>query len=982
MTSRPRSSASHRLAEVSRVVADAFDAVAPAARRALGDRFDAWAELAATLAEAASPAHGAVLAYLQTPRDADAAAAWGRTAIRVAATSGTLAASFCEGSASTVGRVAPATLDAWADAGIGLRAETGWRGERVAHAFFAATAAGLATFAPEQFARWGALACHLRPACDEPSMFRALSADVAAWSVDERSAWLAGAAALPPPLGVLLYRDVPAALRPLAPRHRAALLDVVRQAAAGASPDDLAAVLPILGALATALAPGARDAALALASDVAAAFPAGVPALLRTLPRVFEETTPTHAAAWVERGVAVGLRNRAAGVAYFGLVSRTSVRVLRASGTAVTLDEVQGGLRKLVHMLSGEPAVPRPSGRFQLRPPLEDAPQSRMVALPTAIDCLDTCEDNARLYRVLAATLSGRREFGTYATLPDVAAHVRDPERPPVLEDLFLLTEGFRVARRMGARYPGFDADLRWAGARLLETPGAAVFDAILAVALRDAGARDVPPWVAGTAALVLPSLTPLAAPDATAADALRVAERLAVLFPTERRDLAGAMLPELITLLLDVDDGDGPPPGDGPRIGAGGLDDDAPPELPPDLLERLELLVDEHLDDDTGSGHAMTAEELKRLIEAGIGMQMSQATGPIAEQAGLYVTQLLGKRLAASPDPPKVGAEPSAPRRTAMLRMPSSDAAVFLYDEWDHLIGDYRPAWCTLREIDLPGDSGLFFDRALARHAALVPEIRRCFQRVRPEMYRPVRGLEDGEEFDLNAAVEARVEHRARRSPSQKLYTMRTRQERDVATLFLLDMSASTDETAGGTDGDAGDRIIDIAKDALVIMASALEEIGDAYAIYGFSGQGRANVEVYPIKAFGERLGAAVQSRIGGIEPRGSTRMGTALRHVLGTMRGLAAPSKHLLLLSDGFPQDLDYGTDRQSHVYGIRDTAVALREVQAAGVRPFCITVDLAGHDYLREMCDPQQYLIIDQVAALPRELPKIYQRLVRAA
>jgi hypothetical protein len=978
MTSRPRSSAERRLAQVSRVVADAVDAVAPAARRALGDDFTPWADGAADLAEAAAPAHGAVLAYLHAPRDAVASAAWNVTALRIAAVSGTLAASFCEGSAAMVGRADAATLDAWADAGIALRAEAGWRGERVAHAFFAATAAGLHALRPEHFVRFGALARHLRPALDEPLMFRALPVEVAHWTVDERSAWLAGAMALSPELAVLLYRDVPAALHALTPRHRAALLDVVRHAAAGASGEDLAAVLPMLGPLATAIPPGARDAALALATVVADAFPAGVPALLRTLARVFEETTPAHAATWTDRGIAVGTRSRAAGVAYFGLASRTSLRVLRASGTAVTLDEVQGGLRKLVHMLSGESAVPRPSGRFQLRPPLEESHESRMVALPAAIDCLDTCEDNARLYRVLATLLSGRREFDTYAVLPDVAAYVRDAERSPVLEDLFLLTDGWRVACRMGARYPGLGADLRWAGARLLDTP-ASVFDAVLAVALRAEGMRGVAPWLAATASMVLPSLTPLAAPDATAVDALRIAERLVVLFPQDRRDVGPAGLPELVTLLLDADEGYGPPASDGPRIGAGGDDDgEAPPELPADLLEKLELLVDEHLDDAGGTGHAMTAEELERLLEAGLGMQISEASGTIAEQAGLYVTQLLGKRLAAKTDPLPTAGEPPGPRRAATVRVPSTDAAVFLYDEWDHLIGDYRPAWCRLREIDVAGDSGLFFDRALARHATLVPDIRRCFQKVRPEMYRPVRNLEDGEEFDLNAAVEARVEHRARRSPSPKLYTMRTRQERDVATLFLLDMSASTDETAEGS----SDRIIDIAKDALVIMASALEEIGDAYAIYGFSGQGRDNVEVYPIKAFGERLGAAARSRIGGIEPRGSTRMGTALRHVLGKMRGLTAPSRHLILLSDGFPQDLDYGTDRQSHVYGIRDTATALREVQAAGVQPFCITVDLAGHDYLREMCDPQQYLIIDQVAALPRELPKIYQRLVRAA
>ena len=95
----------------------------------------------------------------------------------------------------------------------------------------------------------------------------------------------------------------------------------------------------------------------------------------------------------------------------------------------------------------------------------------------------------------------------------------------------------------------------------------------------------------------------------------------------------------------------------------------------------------------------------------------------------------------------------------------------------------------------------------------------------------------------------------------------------------------------------------------------------------------------------------------------------------------GVAARSKHLILLSDGFPQDHDYGDDRRSHVYGIRDTAVALREADAAGITSFCITVDRAGHDYLREMCDADRYLVIDDIAALPRELPKIYRRVVRA-
>jgi nitric oxide reductase NorD protein len=133
-------------------------------------------------------------------------------------------------------------------------------------------------------------------------------------------------------------------------------------------------------------------------------------------------------------------------------------------------------------------------------------------------------------------------------------------------------------------------------------------------------------------------------------------------------------------------------------------------------------------------------------------------------------------------------------------------------------------------------------------------------------------------------------------------------------------------------------------------------------------------------VKSFAEPLGDAVKARIGGMAPRRSTRMGAALRHVVGYMGRVGARSKHLILLSDGFPQDLDYGDDRRSHVYGLRDTAAALREAIAAHVSPLCITVDRAGHDYLREMCDASRYVVIEDIALLPRELPKIYRRVVR--
>jgi len=954
MTSRPRSSADETrrtLAARSRAAAEAFAAAHTAATRALGDvDVERWTAIVVALAEASAP----------------------------------LAVRYCE----LTPALPAAPLLAWGDEALHLRHTTGWRGERLAGALLAALPSAAALIPTSRLRAWTTLATRLRPPADAIALFGRVPAEVAAWSEAERDAWLdtvLGLAARDEEGALHAHGELPDALHRLEPALRARLLDVL---AAGARADAsaLAGVLPVVGAVVSGVPASRRETALALAETVARGFPAGLAGALRHLGRVLEETSAEHALAWAERGVALGSTNPDAGRAFFALASRTSLRVLRASPTAVAFGDVQGVLRRVVHMLSGTPAVPRPAGRFGLRPPLETDADAGGIALPEVIDRLDTYEDNARLYNVLGALLAGRREHGTYADAA-LLAGLRAHRRASLLEELFLVTDGFRVACRLQATYPGVAADLAWGAARVLGSPlrPDAPFDPLLAAALAASGRRPrdqrvpaLPPWLAGLAALVLPSLAPLAAPSASAADARRVAVRLLDLFPErEEGDDALSGVPELLTLMLEDDDGS--PFGEGaqPLPARYDLDDD---EAPPELMRDLELALGDELDDLASGARPLSAEELRRLIESGALSKLAQAHGVDVERMGLYVTQLAGKRFAER-ETPDTGNAPVANTPAARARrLASEDGAVFVYDEWDHQIGDYRPDWCKLREIVLPGDSGVFFDRALARHASLVPEIRRHFLRVRPETYRPLRGLEDGDDFDLNAVVDAHVQRKTGHPDSSKVYTMRARQERDVATLFLLDMSASTDEAA--PDSSSSARIIDIAKDALVIMASALEEIGDTYAIYGFSGQGREQVEVYPIKAFEERLTAAVQSRLGGIEPRGSTRMGTALRHVVTKMKRLAAPSRHLLLLSDGFPQDLDYGADRQSHLYGIRDTAVALRETQRAGVRPFCITVDLAGHDYLREMCDPHAYMVIEDVADLPRELPKIYQRLVHAA
>ena len=1011
-----------QLASTSSAVAQQFYRNAAPVWDALGpDDFTRWVALGEGLLTTEPGLRDAALAFFSVAPTTIARAgihaltSWCATGRRVAVVSRRLAASFFEGSRTLLATTSADTIAEWARHGVRLYGEAGWRGEFLAQAYFAATAEVVPLLEAHEFATWADLGVRLQPALKESRFFAALPNGLGTFKVPERTLFFATAkeiAATYPQAAAAFYTQLPPSIRRLHATSRLALLQAFRYAAPALG-DALKDTVPVVGALVHDLPAAHRHAALALVLTVARQFPRGTLAVLRSLPVAYEDARHPAVEHWVQRGLEIAAQNAEAGVAYFGLESRTSVKVLHASSTAATLADVQGLLRKYVQMLSGRPVSIRTADVFALRAPLEEFPLENEIALPAKIDVFVTHEDNARLYRFLAAQLAGRRECGTYSvTLPahaaGLVAWLRAPQHPQLLEELFLVTEGFRVAAAMARTYAGLANEQRVVAALVLarqpedSIPSqSGLLDALFMALLCGREHTAVPVWLRPLVGLAAPAVAPLAAREATADDALAIARMLTAQLaePHEPRGHAAgdAYLDKLggDALIDPYFDDEGPTfPGET----SAGLD--SAPLPPPSSVPDVELQLQPEVEDVDGVAAPLSAEELERLIEAGVDLRIKQGYSDDLEGLGLYITDLLGKM------PPERLAEVQrllhealprdrpAPRRWLEAR---GEGAAFYYDEWDYHIADYRQRWCRLREVPVDGDAGEFFNRALLDYATLIPEVRRQFQRIRPEMYRTIRGLEDGEDFDLNAVVNARVDRRARRPPSTKLYVARTREERDVATLFLIDMSASTDEPLQRPAAEAPEdtlaafqapglrparqtrRIIDVTKEALVIMAEALEEIGDAYAIYGFSGHGRLNVEFYLVKSFSESLSAAVKGRIGALEPKRSTRMGTALRHATEKMASISSRSRHIILLSDGFPQDFDYGQDRRSNTYGLRDTTIALREVEAAGITPFCITVDKAGHDYLREMCDGARYMVIEDIAALPRELPKIYQRVV---
>ena len=162
----------------------------------------------------------------------------------------------------------------------------------------------------------------------------------------------------------------------------------------------------------------------------------------------------------------------------------------------------------------------------------------------------------------------------------------------------------------------------------------------------------------------------------------------------------------------------------------------------------------------------------------------------------------------------------------------------VHCYDEWDYRRAGYRSAWCSLSEKTLDPVRSAFVSRTLIKYQPQLQKLRRQFERLRTR-YRYVGRRRHGDDIDIDAHIEALCDVRAGIAPSDRLFVQLLRDDRDIAAMFLVDMSNSTQGWVGVA-----------VKEALVLLAEALEVVGDRYAIYGFSGMRRSRSRVVSYQA------------------------------------------------------------------------------------------------------------------------------------
>jgi hypothetical protein len=294
-------------------------------------------------------------------------------------------------------------------------------------------------------------------------------------------------------------------------------------------------------------------------------------------------------------------------------------------------------------------------------------------------------------------------------------------------------------------------------------------------------------------------------------------------------------------------------------------------------------------------------------------------------------------------------------------------------YPEWDYREGRYKRDWAWVQERQLVERNAAEAARLAARHQRTLQQLKRAMQAQKPTRLAPRRRQLEGEDIDLDAAVGFVVDRHRGHAPTAAVYRRRLPGQRDVAVILLADLSTSIMQLVPG----GGGRLVDRVRAGILLFAESLEVVGDRYGIGGFCSKYRENVLWYAIKDFDEALSARVRDTVGGLSGRLATRMGAAIRHAVTRFDGVESRRRLLLIVSDGRPEDYDDGGDRR---YLHEDTRMAVKEAVAAGVHPFCVTVDALGQEYLPQIFGKGHYLVLDKIDHLPAKLPEIYLRLRR--
>lgn len=349
------------------------------------------------------------------------------------------------------------------------------------------------------------------------------------------------------------------------------------------------------------------------------------------------------------------------------------------------------------------------------------------------------------------------------------------------------------------------------------------------------------------------------------------------------------------------------------------------------------------------------TGEDLNRIILT------AQKNGPLSNDCRTQSVDIASLDLNAVMDSSS----------NVAVKLEEAGGRVRRHKEWDCRVSDYIQNHVRVVDQTLSGTDEDFYSRTLSERAGLVKRMRKAFELLKPEGLVLLRQWIEGDEFDYRALLDFALDKRAGIMPSDRLYIKRVKQHREVAVLLLVDVSRSTANCVAETNIP----VLSVQKEAIVLFCEALSVVGDDFAIAGFSGSGRLNVDYFRFKDFNEPLREEVKQRIGTIAPQRSTRMGAAIRHGISDLEQSDRKVRLMLILSDGFPNDADYKGE-----YAVADTRTAILEARSKNIVVKAITVNMGADLRLNDLYGSAHHHVIEDVRDLPGQLLRMYGNLTR--
>ncbi len=302
------------------------------------------------------------------------------------------------------------------------------------------------------------------------------------------------------------------------------------------------------------------------------------------------------------------------------------------------------------------------------------------------------------------------------------------------------------------------------------------------------------------------------------------------------------------------------------------------------------------------------------------------------------------------------------------MGKEPISDP--FHYQEWDYQIQLHRPDWVTIYERRAPKGNPEDIENILTEYKPIAHRIRQIIDLLTPAGVQRQRGMEDGDEVDINAAIDAMIAIRMGEQPNPRITMRNVLNTRDLSVVVLLDLSESTNETMEGSDK----TVLQLTREAATLVSTAIEGIGDPFALHGFASDGRHDVQYFRLKDFNQHFDDEAKSRLAGMKGGLSTRMGAALRHAGTHLHKQNEKRKLILLVTDGEPADIDENDPQHLRF----DTKKAVEELYSTGVLTYCLTLDPNADTYVKRIFGENNYTVVDNVEKLPEQLPLLFASL----